>query len=83
MKIINEQRYLEPHEACNMLGVSMTTLNRWRAEGKLSSLQLSPRKVYYPEAELQSFIHESYVPRANGRKFIREVDRDQDDRELM
>lgn len=83
MQIINEQRYLDSNEACQMLGISQTTLKRWRAEGKVSSLQLSPRKVYYPEEDLRQFIHESYVPRTNGREMLREVDRDKDGRQMM
>ncbi|MGA2110017.1 MAG: helix-turn-helix domain-containing protein [Syntrophorhabdales bacterium] len=42
-----------------MLKVSKVTLWTWVKQGKLSTVKLSPRKVYVEKAELERFIKES------------------------
>ncbi|MGD1703771.1 MerR family DNA-binding transcriptional regulator [Dapis sp. BLCC M229] len=36
-------KYFTPKEACNYLGVSISTLRRWDKEGKIQSIRTSLR----------------------------------------
>ncbi len=40
-------RYVSSGQACSELHITKTTLKHWREQGRLQSLQLSPKKILY------------------------------------
>lgn len=52
-------RYLEPTEVCERLGISASTLKRWRNSGKIQHVVLSERIILYPETSVKSILNEA------------------------
>ena len=45
-------------EACDLLKISMSTLERWERQGKLTPVRLSPGVVRYRRSDLERLIGE-------------------------
>ena len=46
------ERFIEAAEAAQRLGVDMSTLRKWRAQGRLRWVQSGPRKFFYCEKDI-------------------------------
>jgi predicted site-specific integrase-resolvase len=56
MIIIDNEKYYKPYEVAALFQVSVSTVARWRATGKLFGYQLNQRKFLYSELSVQKFI---------------------------
>ena len=45
-----------PQQVCDMLGVSMATLARYRKQGKIKSIQLNSRTHRFRKSEIERFL---------------------------
>ena len=61
---INGERYYTRKETAKLLNVSLATLTRWKREGILVPVKISPRKVFYRmDSNLQKLLGETKNPR--------------------
>lgn len=69
-------------EVCQLLRVSRPTLNRWVAAGRIRRLEIGPRTVRYPAADVMALIDPSETSNApagnQGAAKGRSGDRDED-----
>lgn len=62
MREIYGIKYLEAHEVCEKLSISLSTLKRWRDENKIKYVKLSERILLYPETGLATILNEAMKP---------------------
>ena len=72
------ERIIRPAEACELLGISISTLYEWLSDTAGTAKpfprprQVGPRAVGWPSSELEAFIRElppsNALPRATRRK---------------
>ena len=56
MIFLNNEKYFTPKEIAEMFQVSMSTVARWRANGKLESHQINERKHLFSETAVEVFM---------------------------
>ena len=54
--------YFNDEEAAKLLGVSISTIKRWRLEGRLSYTRIGPRRVVIRPDDINAFIENGRQP---------------------
>lgn len=62
MILINNEKYYKPTEVAKMFSVSISTVARWRSEGRLKGNKVNERKYLYGEHDIERFIKGDICP---------------------
>lgn len=61
---LNGEKYLTNKDLCELLHVSLRTLQEYRDTGKISYIQISG-KILYKESDVMKLLEENYYPHYN------------------
>lgn len=51
-----KELYYTSKEVKDILGISAQTLKRWKDDGKLSTKQIGPKKIWYLKADVDNLV---------------------------